>query len=103
MAVATLGQLKEQLSITADIGTMDDAMLGRKLAAAQGFVERQLGYRIASRFGGVDQEPVPDDLVEAVLQLAAWWYESRETAGDGAREVPFGVSDIIALHRDWSF
>ncbi len=62
-----------------------------------------LGYAIADRFGGTDQPPVPADLCEAVLQLAAHWYEVREAAGDGMREIPFGVSDIVMGRKDWSF
>ena len=106
MPIATLDQLKAQLNITPDIGAADDALLTRKLAAAQAHVERLLGYKIADQFPPEGDPPVaivPPDLVEAVLQLAAWWYEVREAAGDGAREVPFSVTDIVTSHREWSF
>lgn len=106
MPIVTLDELKAQLSITPDIGAADDALLIRKLAAAQNHVERLLGFRIADQYPPEGDPPVsavPPALVEAVLQLAAWWYESREAAGESTREVPFSVSEIIAEHRAWSF
>ncbi|MCE6960576.1 head-tail connector protein [Cereibacter sphaeroides] len=99
MTVTTLAALKAQLSFTDDLGGADDALLEAKLAAAQNHVERLLGYKIEDQFGN----EVPASLVEAILQLAAWWYENREAASDGAREVPFGVREIIAEYREWSF
>ena len=103
MAIVTLDQLKEQLAFTDDIGAVDNALLRRKIDAAQNHVERLLGFKIEATFGGVDQDPVPPALVEAVSQLAAWWYEQREAAGDGAREVPFGVREIITEYREFTF
>ena len=106
MPIATLEQLKGQLNITPDIGTADDAMLQRKLAAAQTHIERLLGYRIEEQFQPAGEPPastVPPALVEAVLQLAAWWYEAREAASEGAHEVPFGVREIVTEYRGWSF
>ena len=103
MAIVQLGDLKEQLSFTDDIGDADDAMLQRKLDAAQNHVERLLGYVIEDTFGGVDQDPIPPALVEAVSQLAAWWYDQREAAGDAAREVPFGVREIVTEYREFTF
>lgn len=103
MAIVTTDQLKEQLAFTPDMGAVDDDLLSRKAAAAQDLIERRLGFKVADRFGGTGQEPIPLALIEAVLMLAAWWYETRETAGDNSREVPFGVSMIIDDFRDWSF
>ncbi len=103
MTIATLGHLKMHLNFTPDLGPEDDHLLESKLASAQSLIERQLGFKIEERFGGQDQDPIPPDLIEAVLQLAAWWYENRETAGDGARDMPWGVADIVVAHRDWSF
>lgn len=99
MAIVTLPQIKAQLGITADIGSADDALLTDKIAAAQAHIERGLGFKIADRFGGEDQDPVPPDLAEAVLQLVAWWYDDHS----GEKEPPFGVADIIMSHKDWSF
>ena len=103
MAIVTLDQLKEQLAFTSDLGTIDDALLDRKLAAAQNHVERLLGFKIEATFGGEGQDPIPPALIEAVSQLAAWWYENREAAGEGAREMPFGVSEIITEYREFTF
>lgn len=103
MGIVTLPQLKEQLAFTSDIGDVDDALLQRKLDAAQNHVERLLGFRIEASFGGEDQEAIPPVLIEAVSQLAAWWYENREAAGEGAREMPFGVAEIVTEYREFTF
>ena len=105
MPIVTLAELRGHLGLTAGVAEADDAMLERNIAAAQGFIESWLGHRIAERYGGDGQEPVPDALRLAVLQLAAWWYEHREAATRGERAVPapFAVRDIIDAYRDRSF
>jgi hypothetical protein len=103
--ILTVQELKEQLNYSADLGTADDALLGRKLAAAQDHVERLLGYKIEVTYGGADQEPVPPALIEAVAQLAAHWFENREATlvGVTAQELPFGVWNIVNEYREYSF
>lgn len=104
MAFITVDELKQQLNLTADLGTADDALLGRKLAAAQGHVERLLGFAIEDRYGGAGQDPVPPALSEAVCQLAAHWYENREASSPASLSaIPFGVQDIVREYREWSF
>ena len=105
MTIATLEELKDQLSFTEDIGAADDALLTKKLDAAQNHVERLLGFKIEETFGGEDQDPVPPALVECVLQLAAWWYEQRETALTGTivAEIPHGVQEIVTEYREFTF
>lgn len=103
MAITTLADLKAQLSFTDDLGAVDDGLLTRINAAANGFVERKLGFTFADTFGGVGQEAVPDGLRQAVLMLGAHWYESREAAAETLKEPPFGVSEIIQEYRNWSF
>lgn len=105
MAITTISELKDQLSFTDDIGSVDDVLLQQKLDAAQNQIERMLGFGIESNFGGLDQEPVPPSLIEAVLQLAAWWYDQRETAlaGTSASEIPYGVRDIVMSYREFTF
>jgi uncharacterized phage protein (predicted DNA packaging) len=103
MVISTLDDLKAQLSFTDDIGVTDDVMLTRMLASAEGFIERKLGFKFADTFGGVGQEALPGALVEAVLMLAAHWYENREATAEAAREPPFGVSEIIREFRGWTF
>jgi hypothetical protein len=103
MAIVTQEDLRRQLAFTIDTLEFDDALLiARKIEAAQNHIERLLGYKIAARFGGEGQDPVPPALQEAVCQLAAWWFENREAAGEGAREMPFGVSDIVQSYREFS-
>ncbi|MBL4918974.1 head-tail connector protein [Szabonella alba] len=111
MAYVTSEQAFAHLSLTEDMAALDAAMIGRKLAAAQNHVERLLGYRLAARFLDPDEEPGDEDtreefpasLAEGILQLMAWWFENREAAGPAAREVPFGVREILNEYRDWSF
>lgn len=104
MAIVTVDELKEQLNLTADLGTGDDALLERKIAAAQDHLERILGFKIEATYGGDDQDPIPPALIEATSQLAAHWYENREaTTGAAMMTVPFGVADIVREFREWSF
>ncbi|MCO5131206.1 MAG: head-tail connector protein [Xanthobacteraceae bacterium] len=102
--IATLANLKAQLNVTSDL---DDTLLTRKLAAAQNYVESWLGYKIETEYPPTDGEPpvstVPPALVEAVLQLAAHWYENREATlvGVTAQDLSHGVSDVIREYRRW--
>lgn len=100
--IVDLATVKQQLGVTLDI---DDAMIDRKIEAAQNHIERMLGYKIEEQFGGVDQEHIPPSLIEAVCQLAAHWYENREATivGVNAQNLPLGVQDIIREYRCWSF
>lgn len=102
--IVSVEQIKEQLNIEADDGS-DDALLSRKISAAQDHVERLLGFKIAERYGGTGQEEIPPALVEAVSELAAHWYENREASviGMSATALPFGVQDIIREYREYSF
>lgn len=100
MAIVTEADLMAQLGLTAD---NDTSMLAAKIGAAQNHIERLLGFRIEEAFGGADQPEVPPALKEAVLQLAAWWFEYREAAADGARSIPFGVEEIVSEYREWTF
>lgn len=90
----SLDLLKSQMNLT---GTDDDALLSHKIAAAEQWISDQIGKDMA------DIDPMPATLTEAVLQLAAAWYEQREAVliGIGANEVPFGVRDLIRPYREW--
>jgi hypothetical protein len=100
MAVATVDELKEELSFTGDLGAADDAMLARHLVAAEAVIERQLGYRFEVEFNAED--PVPTALKQAVLWLAVDYYEGRGRP-DGAEALPPHVADLVQLYREWSF
>lgn len=95
-----LAALKEQCNVT---GAADDALLGRLLTAATRQVERQLGYKLDDATALPDGAPA--DLELAVYQLAADWYENREAnlVGVTAQPLPFGVRDIIAEYRNYTF
>lgn len=99
MPIVTVEQMQAQLNLP---NGMDSDLLADKIAAAQDHIERQLGFKIADQF---EEGETPASLIEAVKQLAAHWYESREAViiGHGAAPVPYGVTEIINSYRDWSF
>ena len=99
-------ELKNQLGLTAD-QTDDDLLIQAKIDAAENHLDRLLGYSMRVRFPAANGDPVastvPPSLVEAVRQLAAWWFENREASSDLNREPPFGVREIVAEYREWTF
>ncbi len=102
LPVLSAFDLRDHLNLC---GVDDDEMLYRLIAAAQSKLEAALGYRIGDRYGGEDQEPVPEALVHAVRLLAGHYYENREASivGVSITEIPFGVADIVADFRGYSF
>ena len=103
MAIVTYEELAAQVGLTEDAPSEDKSSLEQKGNAAQAHIERWLGFKISDRFGGDLFPPIPDDLKEAVLQLAAWWFGNREALTGSDKLLPFGVQDIIDAHRDRSF
>lgn len=103
MAIVTFDELMAQVGLTADAPDEDMLSLQQKGDAAQAFLERWLGFNIEDRFGAEPLPPIPHDLKEGVLQLAAWWFANREALADSDKLLPFGVQDIIDAHRDRSF
>ncbi|QNQ40585.1 head-tail connector protein [Brucella intermedia] len=103
--IVTLEALKQQLNITADQGVDDNEILTRKLKAAQSYIESLLGFKITEVYGGTDQEPVPEALIEIIYQTAANWYENREAVlvGVNAQELPFGVWPVVNEFRKYVF
>ncbi|KUF12837.1 head-tail connector protein [Pseudoponticoccus marisrubri] len=91
MPTTSLTLLKQHLNITDDA---DDAILTHKLAAAEGWALQYLGITTLP-------DPVPPQITEAVLQIAAFWYLQREAASyEGtARPIPFGVIDLLQSCR----
>lgn len=103
MAIVETADLLAHLGLTADNGGELALLAQSKAEAAQSHIERWLGFKIEDTFGGPDQAPVPADLKEAVLQLAAWWFDNREATTESAKLLPFGVSEIIDAYRGWTF
>ena len=99
MAIVTYEQLAAQVGLTDDAPDEDKTALQQKGDAAQNHIERLLGFRIAEEF----PEATPPALAEAVLQLAAWWFENREAVSDSDRLLPFGVAEIVNEYRSWTF
>ena len=84
-------RLKAHLNITE---STDDNLLTGKLAAATSYVAAIVG------------SPVTDALLdEAILKLAAHFYETRELTGfDGASAgIPADIHDLLAPARAWAF
>lgn len=99
-SIVTLDDMKEHLALTGDQQD-DDMLIQLKMDAAQSLIERMLGFGLIERF--VLAHDVPPDLREAVMQLAAWWYENREAVIERGAPLPFGVAEIIDANRDWTF
>jgi len=99
--IVSVAELKEQLNLSDDLGTSDDALIGRTIAAAQGLLERQLGYSIEATYPDV----VPPPLHQAVCLVACHWYENREATlvGVSGQGLPLGVDDIVREYREYSF
>ncbi|WP_185802972.1 head-tail connector protein [Pontivivens nitratireducens] len=104
MSMVTVDQLEAHLNLTGDEDE-DATVLAQVLNAAEGHVERLLGFTFADTYGGDGQDDLPAPLVQAVLMLAAWWHDQREAAVSGVTvtTVPFGVSEIITEYRGFTF
>lgn len=91
-SITPLSLLKSQLNIEHDL---DDALLQHKIEAAEGYAH--------SYIGGPIPDPAPAAITQAVLMLAAYWYEIREaaTVGGNAYMIPFGVHDLLQAYRQW--
>ena len=81
------------------VDQIDDVLLTQKLAAAEAWTAGYLGIVLA------DLDPLPADIGEAILRVAADLYENREATlvSVNAAALPFGVTDLLANHREWSF
>ena len=91
-SVVTVPELRAQLNLDSD---HDDALLSQKIDAAEAYC--------ASYVGGYLADPYSAAVKQAVIMLAAYWYESREaaTVGGNPYVVPFGVHDLLQAHRMW--
>lgn len=93
MPPVTLAELKAQLNLDHDL---DDLLLLSKIAAASAYVAGFIGSEELPN-------PVPATINQAILMLAAYWYERREAAiiGGNPYAVPFGVHELLNAHRAW--
>lgn len=95
--IVEMEELTAQAGLTSDAPAEDLLLLQQKGDAAQNHIERLLGVKI-------DTMPeTPPALKEAVLQLACWWFNNRETVIEREQLMPFGVWDIINEYREWTF
>lgn len=102
----TLDDFTAQLNATGiPVDGGETALRQRMLDGATAHVGRLLGFAIddATQF----PDGTPADLEQAVLLLAAHWYENREAAlisnAAQAIELPFGVQQIVAEYRNYTF
>lgn len=93
----SIADLKTHMEILEDEAT--DALLQQKLDAAEAWVAGYIGQDLA------DLDPLPANVKEAVLRLAADLYENREASiiGVSVETLPFGVADLLAAVRNWTF
>lgn len=100
--IVTAAALSGQLNLS---DPTEDTLLNQKIRAAQGHVERLLGFKIEEEYGGDGQDEIPPALIEAVSQLAAHWYEERQSVlvGVNAQEMPHGLWDVVNEYRRWSW
>lgn len=91
-SLTPLSLLKSQLNIEHDL---DDTLLQHKIEAAEGYAHSYIGDWVS--------DPAPAAFTQAVLMLAAYWYEIREAAvvGGNAYLIPFGVHDLLQPYRRW--
>jgi hypothetical protein len=81
----------------------DVEVAGPLLAAARIHIERLLGFAVDDEIKF--PEGAPADLRLAIVMLAADWFNNREATlvGTTATAIPFGVREIIAEHRNYTF
>lgn len=94
MAVVPITLAKQHLNID---HSGDDELIEHYLDVAQEWIVDFIGKPFP--------EPAPATLKQAVMLLAAHYYENREGSliGISANDLPFGVLDLIRPHREWSF
>lgn len=96
MSIVSISALKAQLNFDAYFFD-DEELLQSKLDAAEAWAANFTGHNLES-FGN----PLPADIQEAVLQLAAHWYVNREATlvGLNAAMMPFGVISLLSPHME---
>lgn len=95
MPIIPVADLRAHLNLDHEA---DDALLTQQLDAAEEYVS----YAVGSPMMPSLDQPIAPTIRQAVLMLAAFWYETREAALPGVPyAVPFGVSDLLQSHQRW--
>lgn len=103
MSIITLALFKAHIGsdelIDADalgsLATGTDDLLQLYIDAAEARAAAMLGKQLA------DIDPMPADIKQAILQLAAHFFSNREAVlvGTGSNEIPYGVADLLRPYR----
>jgi len=96
MSITTLSLFKKHAVID---HTDDDELLQHYLDTAEGWIQGYVGVTLATL------TPMPPELKQGAMLLAAYWYEQREavSAGVSMDAVPLGALDLIRPYREWAF
>lgn len=96
MSIVNLEDQKRHMNVDFDD---DDALISDEIDAAESYTTELVGSDIAS------MSPVPGALRQAIMMLAAHFYENREAASfDGrANQLPFGFLGLVSPYRSWGF
>lgn len=83
----------------------DETFIAAKISAAQAFIEARLGFSLDVYSEESPSGEIPSDLKEAVLMMAAHFWENREASlvAVSGQRLPFGVEDILFDHTDHGF
>jgi len=74
------------------------ALYGRSAGLPQPPADGSIRVRFTAGFGAAWSD-IPADLAQAVMLLAAHYYENREATGLGQGCMPFGVTSLIERYR----
>ena len=93
-----LATAKLHLNLTT---TDDDVLVARLILVAKDWLERQLGYTLATEYPA----GVPPSIDHAQLMMVGHFYANREATmvGFAAGVLPLGVGDIVNDWRHWSW
>lgn len=73
-------------------------LYGRSSGLPDPGLDRTIRVRFSGGFGG-SWDDLPPDLAQAVMLLAAHFYDNREATGLGAGCMPFGVTSLLERYR----
>ena len=97
MSQISVADMKPHLSVSPDdIG--NDVIIQGYIDAAEAWVVTHLRRDLDTEFAS----GWPDSILQAVRLMVALWFHNREGVSEGGMtsEVPFGVKDMLAGHRD---